>query len=124
MYLRGSYLADSRTHRPGLKNISRSEFDPGLMYNAVKSIFRAFKESGGKLKSHGLRKRAITLTVLATQSVDQTAAAIGIDPATARKYFVEANVAFDERKLLESMASVLRPLKAPPARCRATPIPS
>lgn len=108
-YLWEQYLADSRTRRPGSKNMSIGEFDPGLMYNAMKSIFRAFKATGGKLKSHGLRKRAITLTVLSTQSVDQTAAAIGIDPATARKYYLDANLAFDGKKLLEKMAGVLRP---------------
>ncbi len=108
-YLWEQNLTDCLTHRRGSKNMRRAEFDPGLLYNAMKSIFRAYKASGGNLRSHGLRKRAITLTVLHTQSVDQAAQAIGIDPATARKYYLDANLAFDGRKLLEKMAGVLRP---------------
>ena len=74
----------------------------------MKNIFREYGSTGGKLRSHGLRKRAITLTALATQNVDQTAEAIGIDPATARKYYLDAKAAYNG-------AGVLQPQAAPDA---------
>jgi integrase len=70
-YLWERYNADARTYRHGTK--SRDEFSPAYFYNAMKGLFRAYAKAGGKLRSHGLRKRAITLTTLATQSVDATA---------------------------------------------------
>ncbi|MCE9562979.1 MAG: site-specific integrase [Planctomycetes bacterium] len=105
------YLEESKKHRPSKLTKYRTEFTPELMYNAMKSLFRDYGKTGGKLRSHGLRKRAITLTALATQSVDQTAEAIGLDAATARKYYLDAKTAFDGNDLLKKMAEVLRPKK-------------
>jgi hypothetical protein len=58
-------------------------------------------------------ERAITLTALATQSVDQTAEAIGIDAQTARRYYLDAKQAFDGTDLLKRMTSVLKRGKTP-----------
>ena len=58
---------------------------------------------------HDLRKRFITLTLAATHSIDQTAEAIGIDPRTARRHYLDAKRAIDGQALLERMADVLRP---------------
>ena len=44
---------------------------------------------------HDLRKRFITLTLAATHSIDQTAEAIGIDPRTARRHYLDAKRAID-----------------------------
>jgi integrase len=105
-YLWERYNHDASTHRKGTK--SRDEFSPAYFYNAMKSLFRDYGKTGGKLRSHGLRKRAITLTTLATQSVDATAQAIGIDAQTARKYYLDAQQAFSGTELLKQMADVLR----------------
>lgn len=105
-YLWERYNHDAKTYRQGTK--SRDEFSPAYFYNAMKSLFRDFGKTGGKLRSHGLRKRAITLTTLATQSVDATAQAIGIDAQTARKYYLDAQKAFSGSELLKQMADVLR----------------
>lgn len=105
-YLWERYNHDAKTYRQGTK--SKDEFTPDYFYNAMKSLFRDFGKTGGKLRSHGLRKRAITLTTLATQSVDATAQAIGIDAQTARKYYLDAQKAFSGSELLKQMADVLR----------------
>jgi len=60
------------------------------------------------LSSHGLLKRAITLTTLASQSLDATAQAFGLDPARARRYYLDARQPFDGSKLLKRMAVVLK----------------
>jgi hypothetical protein len=109
-YLWERYNEDAKTFRKGTK--SKDEFTPDYFYNAMKSLFRDYGKTGGKLRSHGLRKRAITLTTLATQSVDATAQAIGIDAQTARKYYLDAQKAFSGSELLKQMADVLR-LKKP-----------
>lgn len=105
-YLWERYNHDAKTYRKGTK--SKDEFTPDYFYNAMKSLFRDYGKTGGKLRSHGLRKRAITLTTLATQSVDATAQAIGIDAQTARKYYLDAQKAFSGSELLKQMADVLR----------------
>ncbi|OWK46486.1 tyrosine-type recombinase/integrase [Fimbriiglobus ruber] len=108
-YLWESYIEDAKKYRPGSRN--RSDFQPRTLFWAINNIFREWNEAhpDRKLKPHDLRKRAITLTTLATQSVDQTAEAIGIDPATARRYYVDAKTAFDGQELLKRMATILRP---------------
>jgi integrase len=109
VYLWESYTEGAKKHRPGSRN--RDKFTPKTLFWSVNNLFREFNESRpGKprLTPHGLRRRAITLTTLATQSVDQTAEAIGIDPATARRYYLNARQAFDGQGLLKRMADVLR----------------
>jgi len=109
VYLWERYLPESKVHRPSKITKKREDFTPALMYHAMQGIFREFKEAGGKLTSHGLRKRAITLMTLATQNVDQTAAALGVSAQTARKHYLDAKRAFDGSELLKKMADVLRP---------------
>ena len=87
-YLWERYLEDSKKYRPGTRAKLRTAFTPKLMYHGMQNIFREYAEQGGKLRSHGLRKRAITLMTMATQNIDQTAQAIGIDAQTARKYIL------------------------------------
>lgn len=106
-YLWEAYTEDARQFRPGTRN--RDEFDPRTLYWAISNIFREYNETHpkAKVKPHDLRKRAITLTTLATGSVDATAQAIGIDPQTARRYYLDAQAAFDSEALLRTMADVL-----------------
>lgn len=112
VYLWDRFLAESKIYRKATKTKHREEFTPELLCNAMKNVFREYK--GGRLRSHGLRKRAITLTTLATQSVDATAQAFGLDPATARKYYLDASkLAFNGSELLKRMVGVLR--QSPPA---------
>lgn len=113
VYLWERYLEESKTHRPAKITKKRTEFTPRLMYHAMQAIFREFAEQGGKLRSHGLRKRAITLTTLATQNSEQTAEAIGIDPQTARRYYLDAKKAFDGTEVMKRMGSILSPQIAP-----------
>lgn len=110
VYLWEKFLPESKTYRPSSKTKNRERFTPELLYHAVKNIFREFP---GKLRSHGLRKRAITLATLATGSVDETAQAFGLDPMTARKYYLDAKRAFEGSELLKRMAVVLRPKEKP-----------
>ncbi|MCU0705385.1 MAG: site-specific integrase, partial [Fimbriiglobus sp.] len=112
-YLWERYLEESKRHRPAKITKKRTDFTPALMYHGMQNIFREYAEQGGKLRSHGLRKRAITLMAMATQNVDQTAEAIGIDAQTARKYYLDAKQAFDGSELFKKMATVLRPQNGP-----------
>lgn len=83
----------------------------------MSNIFREYNRAhpGKKVKPHDLRKRAITLTTLASGSVDATAQAIGIDPQTARRYYLDAQAAFDSEALLKKMADVLDTGRPKPA---------
>lgn len=113
VYLWEAYTDGAKIHRPGRH--MRETFDPKTLYWAISNIFREYNEANPdrKVKPHDLRKRAITLTTLATQSVDATADAIGIDPQTARRYYNDATKAFNSDELLKKMADILRPKTAP-----------
>lgn len=104
-----SYTATAKTYRPGKRN--KDEFSPGTLYWAVLDVFERYNKAhpDRPVKSHDFRRRAITLTVLASGvNVDEVAQAIGIDPSTARKHYLDAKTAFDGKKLLTRMADVLR----------------
>ena len=105
-----SYVAAARTHRRGTRN--RADYSPKTFASAVVGVFRAFNKSRPgrpRLTPHAFRRRAITRMVALTQSVDQTAQAIGIDPATARRYYLDAKSAIDGAELLRRAAEHLRP---------------
>ena len=62
------------------------------------------------LTPHDLRRRTITLAVVASDgSVDAAAKALRIHPDTARKHYLDAAKAFDTDTLLKKMAGVLVP---------------
>lgn len=105
-----SYSAGAKVHRRGKRNLST--FKPITLYWAVADIFRDFNEARPglpRLTPHAFRRRAITRMVMATQSIDQTAAAIQIDPSTARRYYLDHKAAFDGAELMKKMAGVLWP---------------
>jgi integrase len=115
-YLWERYTEDAKVYRPGRK--MRDAFDPKTLYWAISNIFREYNAGfpERRVKPHDLRKRALTLTTLATQSVDATADAIGIDPQTARRYYLDATQSFNGEELLKRMAEILRPKTAPESR--------
>jgi len=111
------YVADVAEFRPA-KSGNPKAFDPANLYWTVNNIFKEFNRSRpGKprLRPHDLRRRAITAMTVATQSVDATAQAIGVDPQTARRYYLDADRAFKSDELFTKLAGVLRPVaKAAP----------
>lgn len=108
-YLWERYTEEARTHRPGTRN--KTTFDPRTLYWAVTNLFREYsaEHPDAPVKAHDLRRRAITLTATVTQSVDAAAQAMGVDPQTARKHYLDAQRAFDGEELLKRMAGILRP---------------
>lgn len=105
------YAPESRLYNPGSRNIKT--FAPSSMYHAVKAIFRKHnkRHPEHKVKTHDLRKRAITLISMATGDVDATAAALGLNPLTARTHYLDTKKAFSGADLMRRMASVLLPPK-------------
>ena len=110
--------------QPGRKNLPSGDKEQGrvhprLLLQRDEEPVPRLRKDGREARSHGLRKRAITLTTLATQSVDATAQAIGIDAQTARKYYLDAKQAFAGTELLKQMADILRLKKSdPPAAAK------
>lgn len=101
------YVEDTKTYRPG--PCRSEEFRPSVMYNAVKSVFREYgrKVPAHKVKTHDLRKRALTVGTKAVGSVEKAARAFGIDPQTARRYYVDQQRAFEDSELFKRLAEVL-----------------
>jgi integrase len=97
------------------KNRKAKTFTPETVYHVIGNVFREYSDAHPdrpRLSPHSLRRRGITLTVAATQSVDATAAAIGITPACAKEYYVNAQRAFNTDELFRNLSSVLLPKKA------------
>lgn len=119
-YLWEAAAAESAIHRAGTRYSEAGGYDPSRWRWTIQNLFREFnagRPAKGKVRPHDLRARAITLTVLASQSVDATAQAMGVDPQTARHY-LEASKAFTPSDLLKRMAGVLLPQNPPPESAR------
>lgn len=111
VYLWEGVLTDLREFRPS-KNRMPVRFDPKTVFWVMNNIFREFAEAHPDkrhLTPHALRRRAITLTVTATQSVDATAQAIGLNPATARRYYLDSQRAFNTDDVFRKMSGSLLP---------------
>jgi integrase len=110
-YLWERYATESQTYRPGRRNAK--EFTPSLMYWFIDDVCPQYRREfpdRPHITPHDLRRRAITLTVIATGgSVDAAAKALRIHPDTARKHYLDASKAFDTDALLKKMAGVLAP---------------
>jgi hypothetical protein len=109
-YLWERAAAESRDYRPGTKDGHADGYRPSSWRHTVQNLFREFnrtRPAGGKLRPHDLRARAITLVAAATQSVDATAQAMGVDPQTARHY-LDAKKAFDGSAVLRAAQDALR----------------
>ena len=76
---------------------------PSSRRHTVQNLFREFNKgpAAGRLRPHDLPARAITLVATATQSVDATAQAMGIDAQTAR-HDLDAKKAFDGSAILRA----------------------
>ncbi len=93
-----------------------AEFRPELLAMAVRRLFVQYAEKfpdRTHLRPHDLRRRAITLTVKATGSIDAAAAALGVRADTASRHYLDSAKAFDSAELMRKMAGVLLPQTAP-----------
>lgn len=111
VHLWEGFVDDLRRFRPST-NRPVTAFKPATVRWVVNNIFREFAEAHPdrpRLSPHALRRRAVTLTAMATQSVDAAAGAIGIDAQTARSYYLDAQRAFDADEVFRRAAAVLRP---------------
>lgn len=82
------------------------------VYAVVNNLFREFNDSRPdrpRFTPHGLRRRAITVTVAATGSVDAAAVAIGVHAQTARAHYLDAERAFQTDEVMAKVAEALRP---------------
>lgn len=101
---------ECRTHRGGTRDGHAGGYSPASWQTTVQNLFREFNRGrlpADRVRPHDLRARAITLVAAATQSVDLTAEAMGVDPLTARHY-LEAGKAFDRSSVLRAAQAVLR----------------
>ncbi|WP_261341241.1 site-specific integrase [Fimbriiglobus ruber] len=104
-------LESSKLFRPSTRTHHQAEYDPSTWRWTVQNLFREFNKGRSKkdqVRPHDLRARAITLIAAATQSVDATAEALGVDPQTARHY-LDASKAFKGTELMKKMAGILLP---------------
>ena len=90
-YLWERFASDAVKYRPN-NSKGAIEFSPSYLYWAVAGIFKAFNKSRpGKprLRPHDLRRRALTQAAILF-GTDAAARAIGVDPQTARRYYIDA----------------------------------
>lgn len=107
-YLWERYAAESAVYRPGRRRARA--FSPSLVYHAVKSAFREFGRAHPehKVTTHDLRRRAITLTVVAAGGdVGAAAQAIPVTPQTAQRHYLDATRAYDAAALQRKAAGLL-----------------
>lgn len=106
------FLDDIRQHRPG-RNAIPKKFQASTVYNVVANIFREYSDANPKrprMTPHALRRRAITLTVIAMEgNLDKAAQAIDVNPQTARKYYVDSERAFSRDDTQRQTANLLLP---------------
>lgn len=114
---------DLRRFRPS-RNRRPAAFRPKTVYWVLGNVFREYNDAHPDrppLSPHALRRRAITLVAAATQSVDATAQAIGLNPATARRYYLDSQRAFDTDEVFRKVAGVLSPRREPGGRPHNSP---
>jgi integrase len=110
-WLWGNSLAESKQYRACARTQQMAEYKPTTWSWTIQNLFREFNEgrdAKARLRPHDLRARAITVVATATQSVDATAQAMGVDPQTARHY-LDASKAFDRSEILKKAANLLLP---------------
>jgi integrase len=115
VFLWEHFLDDIRKFRPS-KNRMADTFNPKTVFWVMNNIFREYVEKhpeNANLTPHSLRRRAITITVTETQSVDATASAIGLNPATARRYYLDNQRAFNTDEIFRKLSGSLLPKKKP-----------
>lgn len=109
-YLWESFTEGAKKNRRGSRTKNRDTFTPQALKNAIQNIFREYREQNPDkvVKAHDFRKRAITLTTLATGgNVDESSQALGLTPQTARRYYNDASKSSKAQTLLAKMAQTL-----------------
>ncbi|HEX4609772.1 MAG TPA: site-specific integrase [Urbifossiella sp.] len=107
-YLWERYSVDSAVHRAAKRRAK--EFTPKVLYNAIQSIFREYGKANpaDKVKTHDLRKRAITLTVMAMNGdIEAAAQAIPVTSDTARRHYLDTKRAYNAADIQRKTAGVL-----------------
>lgn len=107
-------VEESKQHRWNPRIHKAAGYDPSTWRWTIQNLFREFNEGRPeklRFRPHDLRARAITVVAAATQSVDATAQAMGVDPQTARHY-LDAAKAFDRSAILKEAAALLLPKTA------------
>jgi integrase len=108
-YLWEGFADDLKEFRPS-KNRKAEGFTPMMVYWVIGNIFREFSEAHPdqpRLSPHSLRRRAITMVTIVTQSVDATAQALGVSSATVRSHYLDAQRAFNTDEVFRRAASLL-----------------
>lgn len=81
-------------------------FTPKRLYDCVGNLFAEYNRARPglpKLRAHDLRRAALTAAAIKF-GVDRAARAMGVDPQTARAYYVDAARAFDGDSVYEGLA--------------------
>ncbi|QJX01079.1 hypothetical protein [Frigoriglobus tundricola] len=110
VYLWELFVEDMARFRRS-KNIKTKEFAPTTVAHVIGNIFREYSEAHPdrpRLSPHALRRRGITLTVAATQSVDAASQAIGVTAATVKAAYLNAERAFHADAVFSKLAETLR----------------
>lgn len=81
---------------------------------ASEDTWRQYRAGAKAFTPHGLRRRAVTLTVQAVGSVDAAAAALGLTAQTARSHYADLERAFGAADVMARVADALRPRVLPP----------
>jgi integrase len=107
-YLWERFAADSAEYRPNQNKSEPKPFSPSLLYWGVGNIFADFNRervAAGKpkVRPHDLRRAAMTASAR-EHGVDKTARAFGVDPQTARRYYVDGKQAHDTDEVYASRA--------------------
>jgi integrase len=110
VYLWELFVEDMARFRKS-KNVKIKEFNPKTIAHVVGNIFREYNETNPtlpRLSPHALRRRGITLTVAATQSIDAASQAIGVTSATIKAAYLNAERAFQADAVYSKLAGTLR----------------
>ena len=115
-YLWESFTQGAKANRRGSRTRNPETFTPDKLKNAMQNIFREYREEhpDKTVKAHDFRKRAVTLTTLATGgNVDESSLACGVTPQTARRYYNDSSKSSKASDLLAKMAGVLDTVTKP-----------
>ncbi|MGL6074887.1 MAG: tyrosine-type recombinase/integrase [Fimbriiglobus sp.] len=101
---------ECQQHRPSKNTPPSKDYSASSWRHTIENLFREFNATRpleSRLRPHDLRARAMTLVAAATQSVEATAQAMGVDAQTARHY-LDAKKAFDGSAILRAAQEALR----------------
>lgn len=79
---------------------------PTRILNAMQHGWRKYRDRGGKVRSHDLRRFTLT-TVAVAVGVDRAAEVLGVHPAVVRKHYLDSARLADRDAVLRQMAGAL-----------------